>query len=354
MTPLSPYLNDLLNQPQALRDTLSGLPEHGTLARFTEGLWHSSHLQTGKYRRILLTGMGSSYHVQFPLRYRLAQQDLCVELIETSELIHYAPALLKAETLVVVVSQSGHSAEVVHLLELVGQRAHKFAIDVIGITNSPGSPLARQAGAVIYLNAGEEFTVSCKTYLASLAALCWLGDELLPDAPAQLPALAEVPRQVETYLAGWQEHVQALKVLMGGVSNMYYVGRGDSLAAVGTGGLITKEAAHFPAEGMSAAAFRHGPLEGISGRVFTLVFRGAAKTADLNARLMLDIQETGGKAALVREADTPGVFNLPRATPGALPLLEILPVEMFTLALAELKGRVAGQFERGSKVTLVE
>ncbi len=339
----SPYQNDLLNQPQALQDTLNGLmalPSMDVYAR---------KLAEGTYQRILLTGMGSSFHAFFPLRYRLIQHGIPVEHIETSELIHYAPALIQPRSLMLVMSQSGKSVEVVRLLEMAGAE-----VDIIAITNTADSPLARAARYTVLTQAGEEFTVSCKTYVAGLAALTWLGDQLMPESAPMVGSLSETPHLVRTYLENWQTHVANLIQVMSGARNMFLVGRGDSLAAVGTGGLIIKEASHFPTEGMSAAAFRHGPFESVAEGVFVLVFLGDPRTARLHRALAQDIMAVGGSAGLVQESTGKGVFDLPACPPAARPILEILPVEMFTLALAELKGHIAGQFSRGGKVTVVE
>ena len=76
---------------------------------------------------------------------------------------------------------------------------------------------------------------------------------------------------------------------------------GDSLAAVGTGALIVKESDHFHAEGMSSAAFRHGPFEMLSEDTFVVIFSGDEKTRDLNRRLLADIQQDGGRAEFIGE-----------------------------------------------------
>ena len=132
------------------------------------------------------------------------------------------------------------------------------------------------------------------------------------------------------------------------------VGRGASLAAAGTGALIIKEAAHLHAEGMSSAAFRHGPLEMVAEDMFVLVFAGDRKTADLNRRLLADVREQRVRAHLVGEtADLP-VFRLPAAPHGVRPILEILPVQLVTLALAALDRREPGVFELARKITTTE
>jgi glucosamine--fructose-6-phosphate aminotransferase (isomerizing) len=85
-----------------------------------------------------------------------------------------------------------------------------------------------------------------------------------------------------------------------------------------------------------------------------LIFSGDSKTVDLNRRLWRDILNASGQAGWVGPDATSGVFRLEAAPPRILPLLEILPIEMMTLALAALVGREAGRFDRAQKVTTTE
>jgi glucosamine--fructose-6-phosphate aminotransferase (isomerizing) len=118
--------------------------------------------------------------------------------------------------------------------------------------------------------------------------------------------------------------------------------------------LIIKEAAHFPAEGMSCAAFRHGPLDMVSPQTFTLVYEGRDPSSALNRNLVADIQKAGGVAALVETSPARDVFHLPPIPPSGLPILEILPAQMLSVALARLHDHIPGQFTWGSKVTRIE
>ncbi len=340
---VSSYIDDLIYQPDALQATLDGLASCKPLTSTARQLRH------GKLRRIALTGMGSSYFALYPLKLRLINQGLCVQMLETSELIHYAPALIAPGTLIVAVSQSGESAEIIQLLS----RAERKAF-IIGVTNSEHSTLARRSDVPVLTRAGEEATVSCKTYLATLAALSWLGDQLTEGSPALFSQLSGGPQLVASYLESRARYVEQLTQRLQPVQHMFLVGRGDSLAAVGTGGLIIKEAAHFPAEGMSSAAFRHGPLEMVSPREYALVFSGPTETTGLNAQLAADIQSAGGRADLVGQGCAPELFSLPPCAPALRSILEILPVQMFTLALAALQGIEPGQFSKANKVTTVE
>jgi glucosamine--fructose-6-phosphate aminotransferase (isomerizing) len=338
------YLQDILDQPAALTRSVAGFTESRELAAIGE------RLRGGHFRQVLLTGMGSSYHALQPLVIELVESGVRATLIETSELIHYQSRLLSPESVTVVLSQSGRSAETVRLLELNAGRSC-----LVAVTNEPDSPLAAAAVASILTNAGPEFSVSSKTYLASLAALAWLSDQLAGRDPREShEELAGLAPAVAGYLAHWRDFAAEAQRELGGIERLFYVGRGPSLAAAGTGGLITKESARFAAEGMSAAAFRHGPLELVDARTFLLVFEGDPRTARLNRRLALDVKSAGGKAAVVREDPRPALFHTPPTPPRLRPAMEILPVQMFTLALAALAGREAGAFALASKVTLAE
>lgn len=341
--PSNGYLRDIFEQPQAVQATLDALCEAPTLNDLPE------RLMRGDFRQIVLTGMGSSLHAFHPLQQGLVHRGYAALLVETSELLHYLPGLLQQDTLVIAASQSGRSAEIVQLL---AQRSRGFTL--LGVSNTPDSPLAREADACVLTRAGEEVTVSCKTYLATLLALAWLEPELHGEPTAErLEVLAQAEPAVKAYLADWQSHQAELEERLKGVRNVFITGRGPSLAAVGTGGLITKEAAHVHAEGMSSAAFRHGPLEMVSPEVFVLVFEGLPSTAELNRRLFADIQAADGQAALVSSEDGLGPFCLPKVPDPVLPLVEILPVQCMTIALANLRGHEPGRFTRATKITTV-
>ncbi len=339
------YLHDILEQPAALEATRQALEAEFALGDLPE------RLAGGEFRRVLLTGMGSSYHIQYPLFYALAARGLPATLIETGELIYHAPGLLDARTLVVAVSQSGRSAEIVRLLDLAEARG----ASLLGVTNTADSPLEQRSAACLLTRAGEESTVSCKTYVAGLLALRWLADAL---TGAGLDAARQESRRAgeatQAYLEHWREVVAALSDELRGKEHIFFAGRGASLAACGTGGLITKESAHVHAEGMSSAALRHGPLEMLGPDCFVVVFAGEENTRALNARLYEELRASAIPAGWVDFSAQVGAFHLPPAPAALRPILEILPVEMMTLALAQLRGHTPGAFTRAAKVTTTE
>jgi glucosamine--fructose-6-phosphate aminotransferase (isomerizing) len=338
------YLRDILDQPRALDETLIGLEVSKTLHQLV------ASLHAGNFKTIVLTGMGSSFHALHPLNLKLIDHGLTAMMMETSELLYYGNHLLDPSTLLVAVSQSGQSAEMVRLLEINHGKS-----PVIAITNTPGSPLAERADATVLSKAGPESSVSCKTYLTALMALHWLADVMCGhDLEHTRKDLKAASPAVRDYLLHWREHERDLAGMLEGARHLFLAGRGPSLAAVGTGALSVKESDHFHAEGMSSAALRHGPFEMLSPEVFVFVFAGAAKTRDLNRRLFEDIRKARGRAELIGDGALASPCILPAAPQSIHPILEILPVQMVTLALAARARREAGRFELASKITATE
>lgn len=339
---MSPYITDILSQPDVLKSVVDKLSATTLDRSLLEGL------TSGRFSRVVLTGMGSSLHAQYPLHRTLSEAGIASHWIETAELLLGFDGLYRDDTLLIAVSQSGESAEVAKLMERTLEFGH-----VIGVTNHASSTLGRAAHTVLMMEAGPESTVSCKTYLSTLAVLHWLGAQLLrKEVPFALHELTQSAAAVLGYLSAWREHVAELVPLLVGVTSVFLTGRGDSLATAGTGGLILKESTRQHAEGMSAAAFRHGPLEMAGAKVLVLIFEGDEATTVLHRRLAEDIVRGGGRALLIggRES-TVKAFQLPSVPAGVRPIVEILPVQMLSLAMAARDGFEAGKFERASKIT---
>lgn len=337
------YFRDLMDQPAALSATLAWLDDGRKWAAVR------AFVAGRPWRRIVLTGMGSSFHTLHPLNLSLIEAGFAPVMMETAELVHYGLALCDRQTLVVLVSQSGRSAETVRLLE---RNRHAT---VLGITNTPDSPLALVPDLALLTQAGPEFSVSCKTYVAGMLALQWLGAIFAgKDERDTLERLAPAAGLVEQYLQDWRRHVDVLGEALRGCRHLFLTGRGRSLAAAGAGALIIKESSHVHAEGMSSAAFRHGPLEMLQRDMATIVFSGEAPTHALNNRLARALIAEGWNCEEVGPDARLESLRIADCDPLLLPILEMLPVELMTLALAGLADREAGKFEQASKVTDTE
>jgi glucosamine--fructose-6-phosphate aminotransferase (isomerizing) len=312
-------------------------------------------IQRGKTKRLVFTGMGSSCSCVYPSVLRLLTGGVDARVVEASELIHFQSALLRADTLLVAISQSGRSAEMTPILDL----AADSGTPVLGITNAPGSPLYERSSHAVLMNAGAEATVSTKTYTCTLAILHLLVSAILgEDTDEAFGAIQQVTTAIHRQLEGWETQMTALADDWEDTPFVEFLGRGYSMASANTAALIAKESIKIPTEGMNAGQFRHGPLELVDSRFTGMLFVGGAATQDMNIRLAGDIVSHGGRLALISPTQPPLAgaewITIPDCPPDLLPLAEIIPVQLFCAAMAVRQGYEAGQFRYISKVTVQE
>ncbi len=343
----NPYIQDILSEAESLRAALrafSAAPLASLARRF----------RNGEFSNVVLTGMGASYCAAYPAWLRLTATGVPVSWVETSEVLHYSPGLVTPRSLLVAISQSGYSAEI---QSLVANDSAARPAALLGVTNDLESPLARRADLALPIHAGPEHTVSTRTYLNTLSTLLLTALELSGDAlePARASLLSAADG-VEAYLLGWQSHVADLKARVGLPKTMFILGRGASMAAVMNGSLVLKEAAKVAYEGMSTPYFRHGPLELAGPELFVWMFAGGEKTRQLNRDLAVEVKNYGGRVLWVDSQADPELDSLviPKVDEIARPLVEILPLQLYSLAAAELNGIEAGAFRHIGKVTLKE
>ncbi len=337
---MNPYIRDILSQPASLRAALD-LYSRSTLEQ----------IRLADYDRIIISGMGSSYYASYPAVIQLAQQPVPVQAVNAAELLHSLRGMIGSHSLLWLNSQSGRSAEPVHLIEKL-QAAPPAML--LTFTNDVSSPMAERADICIPIHAGEEATVSTKTYVNMLAANLLAAIQLRGgDLDLALREMYGSADAMESYLTDWEAHAAGLDSLLGDFRQLMLIGRGDSMGAVWNGSLTNKEAAKAAFEGMHAADFRHGPLELVSAGFTAIIFAGPAETSDLNRALALEIRSYGGKVVWVDSTPDPALPTLliPAGSSLTRPLQEILPMQMLTLAMAARHGVEPGKFFHVTKVT---
>ena len=337
---VNPYIADILAQPAALRDALE---------RYSPAALEKIKLTD--FDRVLISGMGSSYNAAYPALIRLSNQSKPVQLVNAAELLHSLNGMIGTRSLLWLNSQSGRSAELVHLLERFRPRPPACLLTFV---NDLSSPMAERADVCIPVHAGAEATVSAKTYVNMLAvnllAAIQLGGG---DVELAIREMLNAAEAMKTYLVNWEIRVRGLDSMLGDFERLFILGRGSSMSAVWNGSLINKEAAGCAFEGMHAADFRHGPLELVAAGFAAVIFAGSGSTSALNRELALDILSYGGKVIWVDSIPDPEIPThlLPETSDLTRPLVEILPMQMLTLAMADRKGLEAGKFTHVGKVT---
>ncbi len=340
---MNPYINDILSQPDALRTALN---------KFSKSALEKINL--ADFDRIILSGMGSSFNAAYPAFIELSKQSVPVQLINAAELLYSLSGMIGTRSLLWLNSQSGRSAELVHLLERTRSTP---PAGLLTFVNDLSSPMAEHADVCTPIHAGEEATVSTKTYTNMLAVNLLAAIQLTGgDVDAAISEMRLTADAMESYLADWEARVQELDTILGNFEQLYIMGRGSSMSAVWNGSLNSKEAAKCSFEGIHAAEFRHGPLEVVAEGFTAIIFAGSSQTSGLNRALAQDILSYGGKVIWVdssADEEIPTLL-LPRTAELTLPLMEILPLQILTLVMAKRKGLDAGKFRYIGKITSKE
>jgi glucosamine--fructose-6-phosphate aminotransferase (isomerizing) len=301
----------------------------------------------------MVAARGSSDHAAVYAQYALgALARLPVALAAPSLFSRYAAPPRLDGALVIGISQSGRSPDVVAVME----EARRQGVLTAAITNDPASPLAAAAQHPLDLRAGTELSVAAtKTYTAELMVIAMLAAVLGDVGAKDQEALQRVP-DVQRAALELADRASEIADAHAGLADCAVLGRGFNLATAFEWALKLKELAYVRAQAYSSADFQHGPVASLApgGDVLAVVASGplAADTADLVARLR---DERRARVLLLAEDPLPGVDHLgfPDTLPEWLsPLVDIIPAQLFTAALARAKGLDVERPRGLKKVTL--
>jgi glutamine---fructose-6-phosphate transaminase (isomerizing) len=346
------FLAEIAAQPDALRRAARALDEQvGTIDALRD-----AGRRTGG--GVVFTGMGASYDACYPAVNELAVHGVLALQIDAAELLYFRTHVLSAETVLVIVSQSGRSAEVVRLLDAFEDRAERPV--VLSVTNGLANPLAERADLRLDTRAGTEQGPSTMTFAASLVQLAAVagalsgGSEVDPVGRARTAA-REASDAVETVLE--DETLAARMAAVADHDTLVVLARGPARAAAEMGALTMKESG-VTAESYETAAFRHGPLELAGPALGAIVVATEPETVALDLGLAADLLEASASVVVLSsEADVPdgalGV-RIPSVDRLLSSAVSIVPIQLLAWWLANARGRVPGAYTRSSKVTTRE
>jgi glucosamine--fructose-6-phosphate aminotransferase (isomerizing) len=298
-------------------------------------------------RQVVFCAIGASYNACFPTLNYLAAHKFPVQLIDAAELLHYRLDVHPRETLFVLVSQSGESIEIKKLILKIKARGDR----IIGISNKPHSSLAQEADIHLLINSPADHSVAVQTYSGSLLLLYLLGicvntgkiENHLPEITSVIQEDDRIIKQYKRASLDWLPFLREAGVF-------YLLARGSSLATALEGALIFNEVAKIPAVALGAGAFRHGTVEVVDNNFHGFIFAPDDDTYQLNIGLAENLAEFGGQVRVIGPANSlsnqPRLewWHIPSISPFLAPILEIVPIQLATYRLAELKGIEPGSF----------
>lgn len=296
--------------------------------------------------------MGASLFAAMPLPYALATLSAPVSIAECGELLHFLEKQIQPGAVLIIVSRSGESVEIVRLLDRVAGRSCR----IIGITNTPGSTLARRSEVSLALNSPADQMVAIQTYTASVLLMALIA----AAASGELDAAARDLHSSLPFFEAWVPELVAASPSWDSFASLssplYILGRGPALATAQEGALLMHETAKQPAIGMPVAQFRHGFVEAVDQEFRAVVLGSENATASLDRDFALDLTRMGAHVRWLGQAPgAAGVHPLGHWPAGVLTrfrqVFEVVPLQLLAYRAALAHNVVPGDFRWCSLVT---
>src|ERR1700677_498708 len=340
-------LKEMYEQPRTVENALRGrIDSEGATARF--GGLNMTNAQLRGIDRIVIAATGTSWHAALIGEYLIEELAHLPVEVEFAHEFYNRNAPLERDTVLLVISQSGETADTLGALREAKRRGHR----VLSICNVVGSTVAREADGGIYMHAGPEIGVaSTKAFVSMLAVLALLAVHLgrmrmlsVHRALEILRGLEALPQKIERLL----QQAKAIKKLglkYAQARDFFFLGRGYTYPIALEGALKLKEISYIHAEGYSAAEMKHGPIaliDNCTPAVFlvpkdAMYEKTMANLAMVRARKAPIIAlATEGDSAVTRSADD--IIYIPQTEEPLYPILSIVPLQLFAYYTALAKG----------------
>ena len=301
-------MKEIHEQPRAVRDTIGAYVKDGKIDLSETGLTDEK-LQ--EIERIYIVACGSAYHVGMVGKYVIEElADIPVEVDLASEFRYRNPKLVK-NSLVVIVSQSGETADSLAALRLAKERK----IPVLGIVNVVGSSIARESDYILYTYAGPEISVATtKAYSTQLIAMYLLAiqaakvkDVIAEERYAALiEELGTLPEKIQKTLDD-KERIQWFASKYANAKDVFFIGRGIDYAISMEGSLKMKEISYIHSEAYAAGELKHGTISLIEDGILVV---GVATQAALFEKTISNMVEVKSRGAYLMGLTTYGNYNI--------------------------------------------
>jgi len=342
-------LKEITEQTKSVEDTLMGrISEEGIVLPELDPLLQAGILS--KIKRIHIIASGTSYH-SGSIGKKVMDQLLSIP-VETSysSEFQYDHPPLDEQTLVIVLSQSGETADTLSAL----REAKRFLSPIIAVTNTPGSTVARKADSTIYTKAGPELAVATtKSYTCQITVLImlaiWLAEKLgsrdLHPLPELIAELKRLPEYVDSTLIMTQDAIDQFAQVTYDQEHLFLIGRGLDYVLALEGALKLQEVAYIHADAYAAGELKHGTMALITPGVPVIALATQNQVMD---KLISNIKEVKARDAFVVGITTIGdellsevvdqVLYIPNSHPFLMPILAAIPLQL----LAYYSGTVRG------------
>jgi glucosamine--fructose-6-phosphate aminotransferase (isomerizing) len=355
-------LKEIYEQPEGVHETLGDRVRHGKLVLESIGL---TDVEIRNLRRIVILACGTSYHAGVVGRYVIEEwARIPVEPDIASEWRYRNPVLSK-DTLVIGISQSGETADVLAAMQLAREKGAR----TVAITNMMGSQLTREVDSVLYTRTGLEVGVAAsKTFTAQVALISLIALKLagvkrtIPEDEIEfiLDQLYSLPQKMQAFLDG-NHPIEEIAQRYYDKPFFLYLGRHIGLPVALEGALKLKEISYIPTEAYSAGEMKHGPIALLDPDTPVVCVATKSHVYD---KVVSNIQETRARGAHVIAIATDGnediqhhaddVIYVPETPAFLQAVLAILPLQLLAYRIARLRGLNVDQPRNLAKTVTVE
>jgi len=354
-------LKEIFEQPESLRDTLRGRIKNNDI-KITINIDDNFFKNL---KRIIITACGTSWHASLIGKYFIEKYlKIPVEADYASE-FRYRDPIINKEDLLIVLSQSGETADTLAALREAKTKGAK----VLGIVNVVGSTIAREVDGGIYMHAGPEVGVaSTKAFTGQIICLILFYLHLMKLKNIKIDEnlineLNNIPNKVETILKNDEliENIKSISKEFYNKTNFLYLGRGINFPVALEGALKLKEISYIHAEGYPAAEMKHGPIALIDKEMPVVFIANKDGAYDKIRSNIEEVKSRNGKViALVTEGDleiknkADYVISIPKTIDELTPILNTIPLQLLSYYIADLRGCEIDQPRNLAKSVTVE
>ncbi len=264
-------LKEIHEQPKVIRDTINSVVKNGKISFDSVGLTSE---EMKNISQIYIVACGSAYHVGMAAQYVIEELTTIPVRVELASEFRYRKMSLVKDSLVIIISQSGETADSLAAL----REAKEKGIKTLGIVNVVGSSIAREADNVFYTLAGPEISVATtKAYSTQLIASYLLAiefarsrEEIAEDRYAALiDEIYTIPEKIEKILED-KERIQWFSAKVASAKDAFFIGRGIDYAISLEGSLKMKEISYIHSEAYAAGELKHGPISLIEDGILVI------------------------------------------------------------------------------------
>lgn len=339
-------IKEIHEQPKAVKDTLKSVIKDGKIDLSEVGIDKET---AEKLNNIIIVACGFAYHVGVVGQYVIESASRIPVRVELASEFRYRDPIMNENDLVIVISQSGETADSLAALRL----AKKMNIKTLGIVNVVGSSIAREADYVFYTLAGPEIAVATtKAYSAQLIAIYALAIQLgkyreIIDENRYTSLIEEMetlPEKMERVLSD-KERIQWFASKYANAQDMYFIGRGIDYAVSLEGSLKMKEISYVHSEAYAAGEIKHGPISLIEDGTLVIGICTDKKLFEKTRSNMVEVKSRGaylmgltsyGNYSIEDTADF--TVYIPQTDPYFTTSLAIIPLQLLGYYLSVAKG----------------